>query len=491
MTSDKNIIPKFFLAKVRQTKVLGTVSRFKVEDKILDPASANPCFPNITSFDDHGGGLLTNVRVVLIFWGAQWARNPIPSVNNVTAAVNGILSSPYMVKLNQYRCIMKGQLRSIFVNAATDPNNPFSDDHVSNMVWDQIRLGTVPNPFNESNLLYCVIMPQGYTSSDYPNLIGRHYHFNVLGGPRVYLTWIENDGTLISNNSISRIFSHELVEACTNPDLDSGIMVDGDQEIGDVCSTCVQILNFGSLQASVQAYWSYADSRCILPSAPIVDWSGLCGWRRISPNQTTSRFYSNVSCVARSPNNLDLFVVGNDGGIYTTWWYNGIDWPGLNGWRQISPPNTASPGGYVSSVARSPNNLDLFVVGNYYIDDTNYGALYTTWWYNGIDWPGYLTQLSSNDIAVPGSVISSVSRNPNQLDVFIAGAYNAIYTTWWTLGSDWFGIDTWGRRISPNNTTTIDVNTVSSVSRNPNQIDLFVAASDGAIYTSWWPYTYT
>ncbi|MGM2704327.1 matrixin family metalloprotease, partial [Bacillus cereus group sp. Bce036] len=40
------------------------------------------------------------------------------------------------------------------------------------------------------------------------------------------------------------------------------------------------------------------------------------------------------TAIARTQNNLDLFVVGNDGRVYTSWWQAGSDWSGINNnWR--------------------------------------------------------------------------------------------------------------------------------------------------------------
>jgi hypothetical protein len=44
----------------------------------------------------------------------------------------------------------------------------------------------------------------------------------------------------------------------------------------------------------------------------------------------------NVSAVARTPETLDLFVVGNDGRVYTNWWHNPDEWAGINdNWKAI------------------------------------------------------------------------------------------------------------------------------------------------------------
>ncbi len=62
-------------------------------------------------------------------------------------------------------------------------------------------------------------------------------------------------------------------------------------------------------------------------------------------------------------------IVGNNGGIYSTWWDG--SW---HDWFRIGPeaanvPNTNT----VTALARQPDHIDLFVVGNN-------GGIYSTWW---------------------------------------------------------------------------------------------------------------
>jgi hypothetical protein len=80
---------------------------------------------------------------------------------------------------------------------------------------------------------------------------------------------------------------------------------------------------------------------------------------------------SKISAIARSQNNLDLFVLGNDSRAYSSWWSAGNDWSGVDDdWRPI--------GGFFPSPG---TNLDLFVIGND-------GRVYTSWWSPGNDWSG-------------------------------------------------------------------------------------------------------
>jgi hypothetical protein len=78
-----------------------------------------------------------------------------------------------------------------------------------------------------------------------------------------------------------------------------------------------------------------------------------------------------LTAVARRLDHLDLFVVGHDGGIYSTWWQEGQPWAD---WFRIgraehNVPNTNT----VAALARGPDRLDVFVVGHD-------GGIYTAAW---------------------------------------------------------------------------------------------------------------
>ena len=57
----------------------------------------------VTSTTDGGGHVLTNVEVILCFWGSFWTKNPrpSPSSDDYRTAIEGILTGPYMVTLGQ------------------------------------------------------------------------------------------------------------------------------------------------------------------------------------------------------------------------------------------------------------------------------------------------------------------------------------------------------------------------------------------------------
>ncbi len=204
------------------------------------------------------------------------------------------------------------------------------------------------------------------------------------------------------------------------------------------------------------------------------DWSGINNnWRPIGGYFPPG---TQVSAVARSKDNLDLFVIGYNGVVYTSWWYNGADWSGINNnWRPIG--GTFPVGATVSAVARSKDNLDLFVTGND-------GIVYTSWWYNGADWSGINNNWRPIGGVFPaGAPVTAVTRLKDNLDLFITGNDGIVYTSWWYSGVDWSGI---GNKWKPIGGIFPAGTLVSAVARTGNNLDLFAVAVDGVVYTSWW-----
>jgi hypothetical protein len=217
---------------------------------------------------DGGGLVLTHVNVYLVYWGSVWAQNPTPSADDITKSVTSIMAGPYMSALAQYRNVGSGTFCGKMLVTTSDPPKTFSSDDVSNLLKDLINMQTVPGPNDVDQLLYCVIMPVG-VSSDQSNVIGEHFS----PGEDILCAWVMNDGTL---DSVTTIFSHELVEACTNPHGD-GYQLDAPGqcsaspinwcEIGDVCEGIRDTVN----GVVVQEYWSARDSACIAPGSNVTN----------------------------------------------------------------------------------------------------------------------------------------------------------------------------------------------------------------------------
>jgi hypothetical protein len=202
------------------------------------------------------------------------------------------------------------------------------------------------------------------------------------------------------------------------------------------------------------------------------DWSGVNNnWRPIGG---VFPIGATVTPVSRHRDQLDLFVTGNDGVVYTSWWTAGQDWSGLNGWRPIGgvfPPDST-----IGAVSRNEDQLDLFVVG---YD----GVVYTSWWTAGRDWSGLRGWRPIGGFFPMGAEVSAVSRHADQLDLFITGNDGVVYTSWWTAGWDWSGVN---NNWEPIGGVFPMGAPVAAVSRYRDELDLFIIGNNGVVYTEWW-----
>jgi len=91
-----------------------------------------------------------------------------------------------------------------------------------------------------------------------------------------------------------------------------------------------------------------------------------------------------VTAVGRSADHLDSCVVGTDGGVYTAAWEPGFA-DGWHGWWRIGGL-VAPQGAPVHCVSRSTDKLDVFVVGNGGgVWTAAWEPTFTDWWHGW--WP--------------------------------------------------------------------------------------------------------
>ena len=226
---------------------------------------------NAKTVSDGGGPKITNVNVHLLLWGSQWLQpTNNPNAGSVVNAIDSILTGPHMNKLSQYG-VGSGTLADAFIITSPNPNSPFSDGNVGDMVWNLIDAGFFPEPDEAGGRgeLFAFIMPPGVNSNRNDGTVGEHTTAGDYDFPfdfdTAWYCWVTNNGTL---DSITKIFSHELVEAVSDPQGD-GIQVNPRnnsswREIGDICQNSSGRIN-GVL---VQSYWSQQDLACIIPTIP-------------------------------------------------------------------------------------------------------------------------------------------------------------------------------------------------------------------------------
>ena len=250
----------------------------------------------VTSTTDGGGKVLTDVEVILIFWGSFWATTPSPTPSSDTykQAIEGIVTGPYMSGLRQYRGVGQGTLIYSEVYTGTDPKDLYTDSDVVTLITDRLNNNSsMPAPAAGHNRFYAVIAPKGIRNSN-TGFAGQHQSFTYKG-VKGYYAWVDNTGSLTGHDCTTKVLSHELVEACTNPDVDTsnnGILVNGkdssgksitNDEIGDTCNDQFFTLDMNGVQCSVQAYWSKADNICLLPTGSATFWvdKNTFGWDEV------------------------------------------------------------------------------------------------------------------------------------------------------------------------------------------------------------------
>jgi hypothetical protein len=240
----------------------GTITPFDIHQ--------NPAGPVTVS--DGGGPVLTNVEVVVIFWGSYWtSTSPAPAVSADTyyQCFTGIVTGPYMTSMNQYRGVGPGTMLGQFVNTTPpDPSNPYTNSDVETMITTYLQNNaSCPPPVAGHNRFYAVVTPPNIGNSI--GAEGEHLNF-TYNGVQAFYAWITDDGqglTQASSNGVVNTFSHELAEACTDPLLTSFTTSGGDggDEIGDACNNEYAIVQMNGVTCNVQCYWSAADNACIIP----------------------------------------------------------------------------------------------------------------------------------------------------------------------------------------------------------------------------------
>jgi hypothetical protein len=179
---------------------------------------------------------------------------------------------------------------------------------------------------------------------------------------------------------------------------------------------------------------------------------------------------------------LDLFVVGHDHGIYTT----GKSGAGGGGaWEPWHPIGNPAAGhvvphrSWVWPVARD-DRVDVFVVGND-------GGIYTS----GQDAPGPVWETwhpvgspAAGHTVPTNSVVAALARPNDRLDLFVVGHNEGIYTSGKSGAGGSGNWETWHPIGNPDAGHTVPhFSTVFPVARG-DRADVFVVGHDGGIYTS-------
>lgn len=288
--------------------------------------------PSTTTVTAGSGKRLRNAVVNLIFWGDAWQTNPAPtpSLSQVVSDAAAIMAGPYQLRVSQYGATA-ARMGTVFVSVpGNNPPSSYQTSDVSSLITDSIESGALPEPDEETtDVLHVVFMPPGTTAP--PNLGGLHtyalysdydFPFDIDINDRSHFAWV----AFGSRANISSVFSHELVEALTDPEGD-GIQVNPTNatnwnEIGDVCSSRGTVNG-----VTVQSYWSQIDQACVIPADIPLDMQITCIHKAprndafhpirevggINHTQNTSFRMTQADCIRSIDRGNHFYVIGPDG----------------------------------------------------------------------------------------------------------------------------------------------------------------------------------
>ncbi|HEX8609905.1 MAG TPA: hypothetical protein VF800_01280 [Telluria sp.] len=209
-------------------------------------------------------------------------------------------------------------------------------------------------------------------------------------------------------------------------------------------------------------------------------WTGTTGWNRDwFPLPGGARFDGNtqqVTALARERGNLDLFIIGSDGHIWSTYWSEATGWN--SDWFQVPGATTFDHATQrVAAVARAPGILDLFVIG---VDN----RVWSTYWTEASGW-------NREWFALPGGArfnhrtqqVTALARAPGNLDLFLIGGDNRVWSTFWSDATGWSG--DWFRLPGA---TTFDHTRqhIAALARTSGILDLFALGSDNRARSTYW-----
>jgi hypothetical protein len=178
-----------------------------------------------------------------------------------------------------------------------------------------------------------------------------------------------------------------------------------------------------------------------------VDSQGLPNWATPATITSTSPCYNtNGSCagvgapggpiasIAQSPTALDVFFIGNDGGVWSSYWTASFGWAT----EEIYGPSSriqygsavAKPGAGIAATARDSEHIDVFFVG---LD----GGLWTSSWAAGGGGWGTSEVGVTKGAGMSGWPVTAVARQPNTLDVVFQGAVGRLNWAYWTPATSW------------------------------------------------------
>ncbi|GAB2900237.1 glycoside hydrolase domain-containing protein [Streptomyces mayteni] len=140
---------------------------------------------------------------------------------------------------------------------------------------------------------------------------------------------------------------------------------------------------------------------------------------------------ASAAAVSRRPEHIDLFGVGVDGSVWTSWespTESSVDHP----WT-LNPTMPARPRSPIAAVSRRPDQLDVFFINTSH-------EIVTTWWNpNDTDWAVHTGPITHGFAMAPGTDLTAVTTpgDPDSIDVFAVDAADLPRWVRWKPATGW------------------------------------------------------
>jgi len=214
------------------------------------------------------GLFLNSAKVNIIFWGSAWKESLKRQRQTMLSDVKKILASDYMRELEQYGIDKPASFNEMLIVDDIEPANGFTQNDLVKLINGLIDDNRIQSSNdNDGPFVHVVMMPRGifFAAGGPPNINGFHFAAKVRRSQkRLYIACLHFG----SRFHISSVFSHELIETCTDPEgtgikiISSPIPLNGDEEIADICEDTRPAKVNG---VKVQSYWSQAHRSCVIP----------------------------------------------------------------------------------------------------------------------------------------------------------------------------------------------------------------------------------
>ena len=228
---------------------------------------------------DRGGRVLERGKLFVRLRGAGWTTGAF-TPDDANRSFKATLASPYLSSLVQYRGVRRTRMEDFQTDAANIGNlGPDPRHFVATDIWlikdediQKIVVEMAKNrpPQEDGASLYMVAISQDPIPIVVENLNASGYHqsFNN-GGRTLHYAVLLN----ISSNDVDHtwhflpgVFSHELVEACTDAEPPTGFAFTDGDEICDLNDERPVKLPGLEREVNLAAYWSDLEKTAVVPT---------------------------------------------------------------------------------------------------------------------------------------------------------------------------------------------------------------------------------